>query len=79
MIDRTQEIKRFLEKHYKPCESENKETSLQKTTGELLYFLFSVFPTNCIDTYDLFEILTQLGHEPQKIGPTEFVWILVEK
>lgn len=79
MIDRTQEIKRFLKRHYSPYIEGGVGSVVYVTTGKLLSHLFTIFPIGCIDTYELFEILTQLGHEPQKIGPIDFAWFLVEE
>lgn len=78
MIDKTQEIKAFIKKHYSPGTPETSPPELQLTTNALLSLLFQTFPIGCVDDYDLAEILKQLGYEPQKRGVTDFVWCLVE-
>ena len=78
MIDKTQEIKAFLKKHYSPGTVENSIDELKLPTSALREYLFQVFPRDCIDDYDLAEILKQLGYEPHKIGSLQFVWCLIE-
>lgn len=76
MIDKTPQITAFLQKHYQPGTIE--ANALKVTNEELLAILFKVFPLNCIDTDELFDILVSLGYEPQKASHTEFYWCLQE-
>lgn len=78
MIDKTSEITQFIKKHYAPGSISSTPSELQLSSSEVLLLLFQVFPTGCIDDYDLFEILTTLGFEPQKINSTSFVWCFEE-
>lgn len=77
MIDKTPQITAFLQKHFKPGTIEKYTLKLVNT--EVLSLLFDVFPYNCIDTDDLYNILTTLGYEPQKEKADEFYWCLLEK
>lgn len=74
MIDKTEDIKQFLKENFKPSLVTDTEEELQLSSSEVLQMLFSVFPTDCIDTFDLHNILTSLGYTPQKKGSTTFVW-----
>lgn len=76
MIDKTQQITAFLKKHYSPGTIE--DDGLQETSRGLLSILFDVFPMDCIDTDDLYNILTALGYEPQKVKKDELYWCLKE-
>ncbi|MFV9552078.1 hypothetical protein [Algibacter sp. PT7-4] len=78
MIDKTLEIKSFIKKHYSPSNLKQAKKELQLSTSDVLNLLFQIFPTGCIDDYDLHEILTSLGYEPQKQGVANFVWCLKE-
>ncbi|WP_299012010.1 hypothetical protein [uncultured Polaribacter sp.] len=78
MIDKTLEITAFLKKHYLPTTIQDAKDELQLSTSEVLNLLFQIFPTGCIDDYDLHQLLTTLGYEPQKRGVTDFVWCLKE-
>jgi hypothetical protein len=76
MIDKTPQITAFLKKHYQP--GTIKEHDLKVTSLELLSILFDVFPLNCIDPDDIYDILTNLGYEPQKENIKEYYWCLKE-
>lgn len=88
MIDKVPEIKAFLKTHFEPGSLD--DFTLIKTTGALLELLFDVFPRGCIDPFDLYDILTSLGYQPQKNSKTEklgedktvtiiqFAWVLKE-
>ena len=78
MIDKTIEIKAFLKAHYTPGTIEDTEEELQLSTTGVLNLLFQIFPSGCIDDYDLHVILTRLGYIPQKKSIKEFVWCLKE-
>ena len=78
MINKTLEITAFLKKHYSPGNIETVKEDLQLTSEEVLMLLFQVFPSGCIDVYDLHEILTNLGYDPQKKNSTKFVLCLKE-
>lgn len=79
MIVKTQEISDFLKEHYSPGTIDTTDKKLQLTNNGVLNLLFSVFPEDCIDSYELHEILTNLGYKPQKKTSTDFVWCFVEK
>lgn len=64
MIDKTQEIQRFLRKHFTPGTLE--DHTFLKTNHGVLNLLFDVFPEDCIDTYELHEIMTSLYYVPVK-------------
>lgn len=78
MIDKTLEITAFLKKHYLPTTIQDSKDELQLSTSGVLNLLFQIFPSGCIDDYDLHQLLTTLGYEPQKRGVTDFVWCLKE-
>ena len=78
MIDKTLEITSFLKKHYSPSNLQETKEELQLSTSGVLNLLFQIFPTGCIDDYDLHQLLTTLGYEPQKRGVVDFVWCLKE-
>ena len=78
MIDKTIEIQAFLKQHYVPAKLEDTKKELQLSTPEVLSFLFKIFPKDCIDDYELHNILTTLNYTPQKRNTTEFVWCLGE-
>lgn len=78
MIDKTLEITEFLKKHYLPSNIQESKEELQLSTSGVLNLLFQIFPVGCIDDYDLHQLLTTLGYEPQKRGITDFVWCLKE-
>lgn len=69
MIDKTQEIKEFLNKHFEPGTLED-HTFLKNNQG-VLNMIFDVFPDECIDSYELHEILSSLGYEPVKKTTTK--------
>ncbi len=74
MIDKTNDIKQFIKKHYEPATIDDAPEELQLSSYDFLCILFQVFPVDCIDTDDLYNILTSLGYEPQQITPTSFRW-----
>jgi hypothetical protein len=76
MIDKTPQITAFIKKFYLP--GTIKEHAIKVTSSELLAILFDVFPRNCIDTDELYDILTALDYEPQKENASEFYWCLRE-
>jgi len=76
MIDKIPQITAFLKKHYTPGTIE--KHSLKETSSGLLSILFDVFPMDCIDTDDLYNILSAQGYEPQKAKVDEFYWCLLE-
>ena len=78
MINKTLEITAFLKKHYSPGKLNKSKKNHQLSTDEVLSLLFGVFPFGCIDDYELHEILSTLGYEPQKKNSTVFVWCLDE-
>ena len=78
MIDKTIEITAFLKQHYSPSTLNDKKPELQLSTQDVLSLLFQVFPVGCIDDYDLHQLLTTLGYEPQKRGVKAFVWCFKE-
>lgn len=78
MIDKTLEITSFLKKHYSPSNIQDTNDELQLSTTGVLNLLFTIFPSGCIDDYDLHQLLTTLGYEPQKRGVVDFVWCLKE-
>lgn len=79
MIDKTPEITAFLKKYYTPGTINDTDEKSQLRNYEVLDLLFQVFPSGCIDQYELHQILTTLGYEPQKRGLHDFVWCLKEK
>ena len=78
MINKSIEITAFLKQHYSPSTLKETKLELQLTTKEVLDLLFQIFPIGCIDDYELHQLLTTLGYEPQKKGPANFVWCLKE-
>lgn len=76
MIDKTPQITAFIKKHYVPGTVENNQ--LKETSSGFLSILFDVFPMDCIDTDDLYNILTGLGYEPQFVKVDELYWCLAE-
>lgn len=78
MIDKTLEIASFLKSHYIPGTIKETKKDLQLSTIEVLDLLFQIFPKDCIDDYEMHQLLTNLGYTPQKRGATEFVWCLKE-
>ena len=71
MIEKTQEIKNFLSKHFCPGTEDN--YTFYKNNHGVLNMLFDVFPEGCIDDYELHEIMMSLGYTPVKISKTEKV------
>lgn len=78
MIDKTREITDFLKQHYSPGVIADTDENCQLMTSQVLDLLFQIFPVGCIDDYDLHEILTRLGYEPQRKSLHQFVWCLKE-
>lgn len=78
MIDKTLEIKSFIKKNYSPGNIIESPKELQLNTDDILLMLFEVFPNGCIDDYELFNILKELGYVPQKRSTSEFCWCLIE-
>lgn len=78
MIDKTIDIKEFINKHFSPGAIEDTADEGHYTTKALLKSLFKIFPQDCIDDYELYEILISLGYTPQKKSGNEFVWCLNE-
>lgn len=76
MIDKTPQITAFLKKHYTPGTIE--KHVLKETSSGLLHVLFDVFPMDCIDTDDLYNILVGLGYDPQMEKPDELYWCLAD-
>ncbi|WP_353158440.1 hypothetical protein [Myroides odoratus] len=62
MYDYPEKIKDYLYDNFVPGTKEN--ANLKKTTKELLNFLFRIFPFECIDDYQLVDILYELGYKP---------------
>lgn len=89
MINKTAEIKEFLHANFQPGTLD--DFTIIRSSSGILTMLFDVFPRDCIDTYDLYEILISLHYAPQKIskkieneeGKTNtsisFYWILKER
>ena len=65
MIDKTQEIKEFIQKNFSPGSPD--DHTFYKTSSQILSMLFSVFPLDCVDTYDIYEILSSLDYSPVKL------------
>lgn len=61
MLDYPDQVKTFLQENFSP--SDDNRAKLKWSTGELMGFLFNVFPRNCISDYDLIEILSDLGYK----------------
>lgn len=61
MLDYEEQVKAFLKENFEP--SEPNKSNFNKTTRELLGFLFETFPNGCISDYQLNEILLELGHQ----------------
>lgn len=78
MIDKTIEITAFIKKYYTPGTIEDTEPDFQLKLSEVLDLLFQVFPNECIDEYDLHQILTSIGYKPHRKGPKDFVYCLKE-
>ena len=78
MIDKSIEITAFLKQHYSPSTVKEAEKNLQLTTSGVLELLFKIFPSGCVDQYDVHQLLTTLGYKPQKRGATDFVWCFRE-
>ena len=78
MIDKTIEITAFLKEHYSPSNIQETKEELQLSTSGILNLLFQIFPSGCIDDYELHQLLTTLGYAPQKRGVVDFVWCLRE-
>lgn len=81
MINFTSQITDFLRKNFQPSDLENATHKL--TTSELLAMLFQVFPNDCIDDYELYDILQNLNYTPlneksNSENPLKFVWCLFE-
>ena len=66
MIDFTQPITQFFKANFTPA-SEDLATH-KLSSRQLLEILFNVFPDECIDDYDLNDILMNLGYMPTKLS-----------
>ncbi|SEC46357.1 hypothetical protein SAMN04489761_3064 [Tenacibaculum sp. MAR_2009_124] len=64
MIDTTIPITNFIRKNFVPATIEN--AAYKCTNEEFLEVLFSTFPKDSIDTYELYNILINLNYTPQK-------------
>lgn len=80
MIDTTKPITDFIKNNFQPSTPEHASHKL--SSEEVLELLFTAFPKESIDTYELYTILTSLGYLPQKDSTTEnqlsIVWCFVE-
>ncbi|WP_435263421.1 hypothetical protein [Tenacibaculum sp. nBUS_03] len=80
MIDTTKPITDFIKNNFQPSTPENANHKL--SSEEVLELLFTSFPKDSIDTYDLYNILTSLGYLPQKDSTDEnglsIVWCFIE-
>ncbi len=80
MIDSKKEISLFVKNNFQPQSS--KAAEYLYTSEEFLNLLFNTFPQNCIDSYELYEILCGLGYSPQKIKDKDklkIVWAFSTK
>lgn len=77
MIDKKPQITKFIEENFEPGTLEAKDP--EYTTNTFLQNLFSIFPTDCIDADDLFDILICLGYTPFKKDAATFCWCIKEK
>lgn len=64
MIDTTTPITKFIKENFSPSVPEL--AKYKYSSVEFLEVLFSTFPKDSIDTYDLYNILVGLGYTPQK-------------
>lgn len=60
MLEYKSKIKAFVGANFKPAATKE-EAHYSYTTQQLLTLLFDTFPKDCIDEFDLFDILTSLG------------------
>lgn len=65
MQDYPEKIREYLYDNFIPGTKEN--ANLKVTTKELLNFLFRIFPYECIDDYQLVDILYELGYQPANL------------
>ena len=61
MFDYKEQIRDFLKLNFSPSIPE--VSNFKVTSNELLGYLFQMFPFNCIDDYDLNDILLRLDYE----------------
>lgn len=61
MFDYGAQISEFLKLNFSPSNPE--ESNFKVTSTELLGYLFQIFPDDCINDYDLNEILITLGYQ----------------
>lgn len=76
MIDKKPQITDFIKSNFKPGTPE--ENSFFCSTTGFLEILFQIFPSECIDTDDLFDILTSLNYKPVKVDSKKFQWCVIE-
>lgn len=60
MYDYPTQIEAFIKENFNVCLPE--DADLKFTSNDLLHFLFSVFPVDCISDYDLNDILIRLNY-----------------
>lgn len=61
MLNYPEQIKEYLEANFTP--SDEDKANFKQTTMGLLFFLFDVFPKNCISDFELNDILLELGYK----------------
>lgn len=62
MYDYPEKVKQYIFQNFEP--STPKMANTKMSTGQLLKFLFVVFPKDCISDYELTDILFELGYKP---------------
>lgn len=62
MIDFTSQITSFLRENFKPSTVE--KAKYKFSSAEVLDILFDTYPVNCIDAYDLNQIMESLDYKP---------------
>lgn len=74
-------IKKFLQENFEPATTETADFKF--TNGGLLEHLFTVFPKDCINDFELYDILLNIGYNIQSYKDEEnksmLVWCLKQK
>lgn len=76
MIDKKPQITEFIQENFSP--GTLKDNDFTSTTSNFLDTLFQIFPTDCIDTDDLFDILTTLNYKPFRQAERKYCWCFKE-
>lgn len=71
MLDYNDQISDYLKNHFEQRDPDI--ANFRKSTRELLGFLFSVFPQNCISDYELHDIMLELGYEVKQWVDESFI------